>query len=118
MPKSPKAIEHRALATLVAAHLASATVLADPDHGGWAIFIRYGKTEALLTAKRGTPRLFAHLDSAIAYLRGLGLAHCEVDAQGLDPSRPRTPRRPRPDRAAALRHAHQAARAARRSAIG
>lgn len=105
MPE-PAAIDHATLSRLAAAGLVRAALLVGRP-GGWAVSVRFGLSEAVLAAQRsGKPRLFRRLDAAAAYLLGLGLPRFEVDAAGHAPPPPGA----RPDRAAALRKAHAAAR--------
>ena len=75
---------------------------------GWNVVIRSGAGQAMLTSQRGKPRLFASTDSAISFLQRLGVSEILVDVRDLDPLRKRT-RAARPDRAAALKQAHEAA---------
>lgn len=68
--------------------------------GGFAIVIRYGPIEKILSSTRGGIRLFASLNTATDFLCKLGLTKFEVDATGYEPGRLRGPR---PDRAEALK---------------
>jgi len=54
------------------------------------------------------PRHFKKLDTLASYLRALGLPHFAVDASAFDPGEFR--RSTRPDRAAAMKAAHRAAK--------
>lgn len=67
---------------------------------GFAIVFRVGDTERTLETSRGSVRLFASLDTAAAFVRGLGIARFEVDMSSHQPGRLRPAR---PDRAEALR---------------
>lgn len=70
------------------------------QRGGYAVTVRYGLTERILSTTRGDVRLFASLDTVSDFLRKLGLNKYEVDATGYEPGRLRAAR---PDRAEALR---------------
>jgi hypothetical protein len=70
------------------------------QRGGFGVVVRYGVVERALSSTRGQVRLFASLDTAVPYLKQLGLDRFEVDATGYEPGRLR---KPRPDRAEALR---------------
>jgi hypothetical protein len=74
--------------------------------GGWGIVVSCGRTDHALAAQRGKLRLFSKLDTVVTYLKGIGLHRFDVDAIHYDS---RHTRRARPDRAAALKHAHEAA---------
>jgi len=99
------AINHSALAKLVesgtvrAAHVVGCS-------GGWGIIVKCGRTVRPLAAQRGKVRLFSKLETVAAYLKGIGIARFDVDALGYDAEHAR---RTRPDRAAALKRAHEAA---------
>jgi hypothetical protein len=67
---------------------------------GFAICVRFGNGERTLATSRGTVRLFASLDTAGAFIRGMGLPHFDVDMSRHQPGRLR---KARPDRAEALR---------------
>lgn len=93
----------RALAE--AKSLRKATILGQP--GGWAVAVADGTDERIVAAqKTRAMRLWRHLDSAAAYVRGeLGLAQFSVDAANHEPE---TGRRSRPDTAERQRRAHAA----------
>jgi hypothetical protein len=74
--------------------------------GGWALMARYGTAERTLQARRGHVRIFRTLDSAARAVRDLGLDRAEVDMAGYEPGEAPSSR---PDRAEALKRAHQAA---------
>jgi len=99
------AINHSALAKLVepgavrAAHVVGRS-------GGWGIIVKCGRTVRPLAAQRGKVRLFSKLETVAAYLKGIGIARFDVDVLGYDAEHAR---RTRPDRAAALKRAHEAA---------
>lgn len=92
-------ISHQTLKELVeAGSVRGACLVGRP--GGFGVVVRYGSVERALSCTRGQIRLFASLDTAMPYLKRLGLARFEVDATGYEPGRLR---KPRPDRAEALR---------------
>jgi len=100
-----EAINHSALAKLVE----SGTVRAAHgvgQAGGWGIIVKCGRTVRPLAAQRGKLRLFSKLETVAAYLKGIGIARFDVDVLDYDPEHAR---RARPDRAAALKRAHEAA---------
>ncbi len=102
---STQTIDHVTLAKLVeAGAVRAAHVTGRP--GGWGVMVKHGRIERPLAAQRGKARLFAKLDTVVAYLKGIGIARFDVDAAHYDASRAR---RARPDRAAALKQAHEAA---------
>jgi hypothetical protein len=75
--------------------------------GGWHIMVRNGTSETTLAAQRGKPRHFARAETAFAYLQRLGVEEVSVSVKGYEPGRKSA--RTRPDRAAALKRAHEAA---------
>ena len=98
-------IDHATLVKLVdagsvrAAHVVGRT-------GGWGVIVSYGRTVRALAAQRGKLRLFSKLDTVVTYLKGIGIARFDVDTVDYDHGENR---RARPDRAQALKHAHEAA---------
>ena len=99
------AINHSALAKLVESGAVRAAHVVGRS-GGWGIIVKCGRTARPLAAQRGKVRLFSKLETVAAYLKGIGIARFEVDALGYDAEHAR---RTRPDRAAALKRAHEAA---------
>ncbi len=99
------AINHSTLAKLVesggvrAAHVIGLS-------GGWGISVKCGKSVRPLAAQRGKVRLFSRLETAAAYLKGIGIARFDVGALGYDPERAL---RARPGRAGSPKRAHAAA---------
>lgn len=92
-------IKEPALRELVAASaVRSATITG--QHGGFVVTVSYGSGDRTLATTRGGIRLFATLDTAGAFVRGLGLPRFEVDLTQYEPARLR---KPRPDRAEALK---------------
>lgn len=78
------------------------------QNGGWAVVVRYGMHERPLAAQRSRQvRIFRKLETLVAYLRGVGLSQFDVDAANFEQES--TTRAKRPDRAAALKNAHEAA---------
>ena len=75
--------------------------------GGFVVEVRSGMADRILAAKTGEPRLFATLDTAAGILRTLGIVHFNVDLSGFEPGRLRPAR---PDRGAAMRQVHSAAK--------
>lgn len=67
---------------------------------GFAICVRFGNGERTLATSRGAVRLFASLDTAGSFVRGMGLPRFDVDLSRHEPGRLR---KARPDRAEALR---------------
>lgn len=51
--------------------------------GGWAIIVRAGMMERTLRTKRGEPKTFVRADSAISFLREMGIGRIVVDAADL-----------------------------------
>lgn len=70
------------------------------QQGGFSVTIRCGKAERTLGNTRGGKKVFASLDTAVPYLKRLGITLLTVDASKFEPGRLR---KPRPDRAAALK---------------
>ena len=99
------AINHSALAKLVESGTVRAAHVVG-QAGGWGINVKCGRTVRPLAAQRGKVRLFSKLETVAAYLKGIGIARFDVDVLGYDAERAR---RARPDRAAALKRAHEAA---------
>jgi hypothetical protein len=100
-------IDHSKLSQLVeAGKILAAHVVG--QKGGWAIQITCDSLEHLLTAQRSRQvRLFKKLETLVTYLQDVGIKHFDVDASGYDPLTIKT--YSRPDRADALKHAHEAA---------
>ncbi|WP_166361126.1 hypothetical protein [Pseudomonas akapageensis] len=100
-------IDHSKLAQMVEAGKNLATHVVG-QKGGWAIQITFDSLEHLLTAQRSRQvRLFKKLETLVTYLQDVGIKHFDVDASGYDPLTVKTYNRP--DRATALKHAHEAA---------
>lgn len=76
--------------------------------GGWAVQVDVNHQEHVLIAQRsGNVRLFKKFETLVSYLLDLGIDHFQVDASTFDPSQLNTYQRP--DRALALKRAHEAA---------
>lgn len=76
--------------------------------GGWAVLIKYGLIERPLAAQRTRQvRLFRKFETLVAYLKALGISRFDVDSSNYDPLAITSTLRP--DRAAALKRAHEAA---------
>ncbi|WP_189660497.1 MULTISPECIES: hypothetical protein [Pseudomonas] len=76
--------------------------------GGWAVQVDVNHQEHVLIAQRsGNVRLFKKFETLVTYLLDLGIDHFQVDASTFDPSQLSTYQRP--DRAQALKRAHEAA---------
>lgn len=100
-------IDHATLARLVEAGAVRGAHVVGQE-GGWAVLIRYGTAERALAAQRSRQvRLFKRMESLVAYLKGLGISSFDVDAAAF--AARVLPARRRPDRAEALRRAHEAA---------
>lgn len=73
--------------------------------GGWALSVRYGQTEAAVTARRsGQLRTWMKLETVADHLHRLGVVRFDVDASQYQPG---ATRQRRPDRAEAMRKLHQ-----------
>jgi hypothetical protein len=93
-------IKEAALKELVdASSINGATVRG--QHGGFAVCIKCGSNDKTLVTARGRARLFGSLDTAMGFLRRLGVFRFEVDASAYERALLRSPR---PDRAEALKH--------------
>lgn len=103
---SAKTIDHATLARLLEAGSVRAHVVGRP--GGWAVLVQYGTTERPLVAQRSRQvRIFRRMETLVSYLRGMGIQRFEVDAAEYAQGGGKSNRRP--DRAEALRRAHEAA---------
>ncbi|AXF19197.1 hypothetical protein CUJ89_00775 [Burkholderia pyrrocinia] len=74
---------------------------------GWAVSARCGANERFLSAKRGDVRVFRRFETLVSFLRDIGISRFDVDASDFDPDA--AGGATRPDRAAALKAAHEAA---------
>lgn len=100
-------IDHATLSRLVeAGAVRGAHIIGQP--GGWFVMVRYGMHERPLAAKRShNVRLFRRFETLVSYLKGIGIARFDVDSSDYTPDSLNTARRP--DRAEALKRAHEAA---------
>lgn len=97
-------IDHTTLAQLAGAGAIDKTLVVGHT-GGWSIVVRYGKSEHPLAAQRSRQiRLFKKMETLVSYLRDVGISQFDVDASdyAAEPAK-------RPDRADALKRAHEAA---------
>ncbi|MHB1619147.1 MAG: antitoxin PaaA2 family protein [Sulfuricella sp.] len=77
--------------------------------GGWGVLVKYGMIERALAAQRSHEvRIFRRFETLVSYLKGVGIVRFDVDAVHYDPASLKTTHK-RPDRAEALKSAHQAA---------
>lgn len=100
-------IDHTTLSRLVeAGAVRGAHVVGQP--GGWAVMVKYGMTERPLAAQRSRQvRVFRRFETLVSYLKDVGLSQFDVDAANYD--RDSVTVAKRPDRAEALKKAHEAA---------
>jgi len=104
---STETIDHNTLSRLVeAGAVRGAHVIGQA--GGWGVLIQYGMLERPLAASCSKQvRTFKKLETLVAYLKDIGISRFDVDATQYDPASLKT--YTRPDRAAAMRQAHEAA---------
>ena len=100
-------LDHGTLLRLVeAGAVRGAHVIGQP--GGWALMVNYGTQERPLAAKNtGTARVWRRFETLARYLKDIGLTQFDVDTANYDPDSVTAPKRP--DRAEALKKAHEAA---------
>lgn len=100
-------IDHGTLSKLVeAGAVRGAHIVGQP--GGWAVMVKYGMHERPLATKNTRAvRLFRRFETLVSYLKNMGLSQYDVDAANFDQAATSTAKRP--DRAAALKRAHEAA---------
>lgn len=100
-------IDHTTLSRLVeAGAVRGAHVVGQA--GGWAVTVKYGMAERSLAAQRSRQvRLFKRMETLVSYLKAVGISRFEVDAANYTPEGGKD--HSRPDRAEALRRAHEAA---------
>lgn len=103
---SSETIDHNTLSRLVeAGAVRGAHVIGQT--GGWGVMIKYGMLERPLSATRSKKiRTFKKLETLVAYLKEIGISRFDVDATQYDPATVQT--YTRPDRAEAMRQAHEA----------
>ncbi len=104
---SVETIDHNTLSRLVEAGAVRAAHVVG-QKGGWGVVLKYGMAERALAASRSRQvRIFKKLETVVAYLKGVGIVRFDVDAADFDPAQVKTYNRP--DRAEALKRAHEAA---------
>ena len=103
---SAETIDHATLSHLAeAGALRGARVVG--QSGGWALMVRYGAGERALAAQRSRKaRVFKRMETLVSYLRDVGISNFNVDSASYSPETATS--RARPDRAEAMRNAHQA----------
>lgn len=100
-------IDHGTLSRLVEAGAVRGAHIVGQS-GGWAVLVKYGMTERPLAAQRSRQvRLFRKFETLVSYLKEIGIARFDVDAANYDMDNATATRRP--DRAEALKRAHEAA---------
>ena len=100
-------IDHGTLSRLVEAGAVRGAHIVGQS-GGWAVLVKYGMTERPLAAQRSRQvRLFRKFETLVSYLKEIGIARFDVDAANYDTDTATATRRP--DRADALKRAHEAA---------
>lgn len=83
MANSLDTIDHTTLSRLVEAGVVRGVdVIGHP--GGWSVMVKYGMTERMLAARRGTVRSFRRFETLVAYLRPLGIVHMNVNAANFE----------------------------------
>lgn len=99
-------IDHTTLTKLAEAGVVRSVQVVGQE-GGWEILVKYGMTERTLAAQRSHhARIFRRLETLVDYLKRVGIPRFDVDAANYDP---RVTLHKRPDRAIAMKDAHQAA---------
>ncbi len=77
------------------------------DGPAWLVVVRYGNRERVLAARNSRRvRTWSSLNSVTKYLQGIGIRQFTADARNFDPQRRGSSR---PNRAKALKRAHEAA---------
>jgi hypothetical protein len=92
-------IKEQTLRELVKASAQMGAVVSG-EGSGFAVVVRLGDAEKSLATSRGKIRMFASLDTAGAFVQGVGISRFEVDMTRHQPGRLR---KARPDRAEAMR---------------
>ncbi|MBY0577468.1 MAG: hypothetical protein K2P57_00310 [Burkholderiales bacterium] len=104
---STETIDHTTLARLVEAGAVRAAHVTG-QIGGWGVTIQYGTNERPLAASRSRQvRIFKKLETVASYLKNIGIKNFDVDVENFDSTTIKT--YSRPDRAEAMKHAHEAA---------
>ena len=100
-------IDHTTLSQLVEAGAVRGAHIVG-QAGGWAVLVKFGLIDRPLAAQRSRQvRLFRKFETLVAYLKSVGIARFDVDATSYDSVTQASARRP--DRADALKRAHEAA---------
>lgn len=101
-------IDHTTLSRLAeAGAVRSAHIIG--QNGGWGVLVKCGMTERALAAQRSHQvRIFRKFETLVNYLKSVGIARFDVDAVNYDAASLKTTRN-RPDRAEAMKSAHEAA---------
>ncbi|MFZ6713017.1 hypothetical protein [Undibacterium sp. TC9W] len=104
---STETIDHPTLTKLTAAGVVrSAHVIGQA--GGWGVMVKYGMAERVLAAQRSQQvRVFKKLETLVEYLKGVGIARFDVDSVNYSADSLTSTKRP--DRAEAMKQAHEAA---------
>lgn len=102
-------IDHTALSKLAEAEAgASRSVHIMGRPGGWSILVKEGSTERVLATQRGQQvRVFRKFETLVAYLKELGIARFDVDAENWNSGNMSS--RLLPDTSEALKQVHAAA---------
>ncbi|KAB2851466.1 MAG: hypothetical protein F9K41_15875 [Sphingopyxis terrae] len=96
--------DHVGIQTLTDDLIDGAHVVGQP--GGWSLRVKYGAAERALAAQRSRQvRVFRRIETLVSYLKDVGIEHFDVDAADYQAEGGKT----RPDRAEAMRRAHEAA---------
>jgi hypothetical protein len=104
---SAETIDHNTLSRLVKSGAVSAAHVIG-QIGGWSILIKDEMLERPLAASRSKKiRTFKKLETLAAYLKEIGISWFDVDTAQYDPANVQT--YSRPDRAEAMKSAHEAA---------
>lgn len=107
MTTMAETIDHSTLSQLVEAGVVRGAHIVGQS-GGWAVQVQYGLVERSLAAQRTRQvRLFRKFETLVSYLKDIGIARFDVDAANYDTHSTTATRRP--DRADALKRAHEAA---------
>ncbi len=100
-------IDHSTLKGLIETG-ANCLVTAVCQGSSWSLSVHCGITDKALQSKNSQQiRTWAHLDSLVKYLNGLGIRRFNTDATNYDPQQQTTKKRP--DRAEALKQTYEAA---------
>lgn len=104
---SIETIDHATLIKLAEAGVVRSAHIVG-ENGGWGVVVRYGTSERTLAAQRShQARIFRKLETLVVYLKGVGIPCFEVDALNYEPGSVTGTKRP--DRAVAMKDAHEAA---------